>query len=79
MALQTLAVLCDENGRTFLGSDGYLRVDGRFTRQNQVKQVRTYREKFKQNFPHKYEQWTHVMFVTSLDDLTRRTPYRWQL
>lgn len=64
-----IAVLCDKNGKTSLGSDGYIHVDGRFTRMNQVGQAREYRETFKKNFRHKYDAWTHVMFVARVRDL----------
>jgi hypothetical protein len=62
-----IAVLCDENGMTQLGSDGYIHVDGRYSRANQINLVRQYRERFKENFPHKYGSWTHVMFVDVME------------
>lgn len=79
-----IAALCNENGTTLLGSDGYTPVDGRFTRENQIEQVRQYRERFKKHFPHKYNEMTHVMFVRSIKDLpdsynNRSMPRRYNL
>lgn len=79
-----IAVLCDDKGNTQLGSDGYIHVDGRFTRDNQVNEAREYRERFKKHFAHKYEFWTHVMFVSRIRDLpdpynNRSMPHRYSL
>lgn len=79
-----IAVLCNENGTTQLGSDGYIHVDGRYNRANQINLAREYRERFKKNFPHKYDAWTHVMFVTRIQDLpdsynNRSMPARYKL
>jgi len=79
-----IAVLCNENGTTQLGSDGYVHVDGRFTRDNQVQQAREYRERFKKHFAHKYDAWTHVMFVQNIRNLpdsynNRTMPNRYTL
>ena len=79
-----IAVFCDENGVTLMGSDGYIHVDGRFTLDNQINQARQHRERFKKHFPHKYEAMTHVMFVQSIKDLPdsyngRSTPARYAL
>lgn len=64
-----IAVLCNKNGKTQVGTDGYLDVDGRFTLENQINQAREYRERFKKHFMHKYDFWTHVMFVQSTRNL----------
>ena len=79
-----IAALCNENGTTLMGSDGYIHVDGRFTRENQIEQVREYRARFKKHFPHKYDEMTHVMFVRSIKDLpdsynNRSMPHRYTL
>jgi len=54
--------LCDENGKTLCGSDGNFDVDRRLNFQNIHKQIIEYRERFKSNFPHKYEHWTHFIY-----------------
>lgn len=79
-----IAVLCNENGATQLGSDGYIHADGRFTRENQINKAREYREGFKKHFKHKYDAWTHVMFVQRIRDLpdsynNRSMPRRYTL
>lgn len=79
-----IAALCNENGTTLLGSDGYVHVDGRLTRDNQINKAREYRERFKKHFPHKYDAMTHVMFVQSIKALpdsynNRATPHRYTL
>ena len=79
-----LAALCDENGNTMLGSDGYVHVDGRYNIHNQIDQAREYRERFKEHFPYKYESMTHVMFVRSIKELptqynNRSLPTRYAL
>lgn len=51
--------LCDKNGVHQLGSDGHIHVDGRYSIPRVTDTVRDYRERFKKNFPHKYELWTH--------------------
>ena len=63
------ACICDKNGTTPLGTDGYLRVDGRFSRDNQIRFAREYRERFKTNFRRDYDHMTHVMFVQRIKDL----------
>lgn len=79
-----IAVLCNENGVTQMGSDGYFRPDGRLTLENRIEKAREYRERFAKNFPHKYEGWTHVMFVQRIRDLpdsynNRSMPARYKL
>lgn len=79
-----IAALCDENGTTLTGSDGYMHVDGRFTRENQIEQVREYRKRFNKHFPHKYDAMTHVMFVPRIKTLpdsynNRSMPHRYTL
>lgn len=69
-----VAVLCDANGTRQCGSDGVVYIDGRLTRQNQVAEVRQYRERFKKNYPHKYEAWTHCRFTRYISDID--TPSR---
>jgi len=64
-----IACICDENGTTPLGTDGYLRVDGRLTRANQIRFAREARERFKTNFRRDYYDMTHVMFVRRIKDL----------
>jgi hypothetical protein len=79
-----IAAFCDEKGTTLMGSDGYVHVDGRFTRDNQINEAREYRERFKKHFPHKYDAMTHVMFVRRIRDLpdsynNRSMPHRYSL
>ena len=79
-----IAVLCNEKGDTQLGSDGYFRVDGRYSKSYLVKIARQRRELYKKHFPQKYEFWTHVMFVASIRDLPdqynhRSVPARYEL
>lgn len=63
------AVLCDSTGKHQLGSDSVINVDGRFSRENQIESVRKYKERFKKNFLWKYELWTHVYFVGSINNM----------
>lgn len=64
-----IAVLCNEAGTTLLGTDGYVHVDGRFCIENKIEAARQYRERFKKHFQWKYDSWTHVMFVGSINQL----------
>lgn len=66
-----IAVLCNANGSTECGSDGYVKIDGRLTIKNQIERAREYRELFKKHFRYKYDAWTHVMFVRSIRDLPK--------
>lgn len=62
------AILCDANGKSTLGSDGKIRIDGRFGRSRIETVVREYRERFRVNFPGKYAEWTTYGIVSSLRD-----------
>lgn len=64
-----IAALCDKNGDTQCGSDGYVHVDGRLTLENQVEAARQYRERFRLHFRHKYDTWTHVMIAPDIRSL----------
>ena len=64
-----IACFCDKNGTTPLGTDGYLRVDGRLTRANQIRFAGEARERFKANLRRDYDEMTHVMFVQRIRDL----------
>ena len=64
-----IAVLCDKNGNTLCGSDGYFYPDGRLKLSNKIKKAAQYRERYKKHFRRKYDFWTHVMFVRSIREL----------
>ena len=64
-----IACFCDKNGTSHIGTDYYLRVDGRLTRNNQIDAAREYREQFKKHFRCDYDDMTHVMFVRRIRDL----------
>lgn len=79
-----IACFCDKDGISQIGTDSYLRVDGRLTSDNQVREAREYRERFKKNFRPKYDGMTHVMLVRRIKDLPdpyngRSLPYRYIL
>lgn len=54
--------LCDKDGNTLCGSDGNFNIDKRFGLERIHETVREYRERFKTNFLHKYEHWTHFKY-----------------
>ena len=56
------AILCDKDGNTQCGTDGYLRLDARNNLFTQIQDAINYRNRFKANFRAKYDYWTHVMF-----------------
>jgi hypothetical protein len=58
--------LCDSNGNTLCGSDGNFNVDKRKNLQNIRREIVEYKERFKTNFPHKYNYWTHFIFKNKL-------------
>lgn len=67
-----IAILCDSHGRTMLGTDGVIYIDGRYGQEKRMKTVREYRERFKKNFVHKHKYWTHVYFCKSVIDHVRQ-------
>jgi hypothetical protein len=54
--------LCNDKGMSLCGSDGHFNIDKRFGLTRVRMEVREYRERFKKNFSHKYEHWTHFRF-----------------
>ena len=62
------AILTNKDGKTLLGSDGNVWIDGRYGKAKTIKTIRKYREQFKKNFPHKFAHWTHYGIVSSLKD-----------
>ena len=60
------AILCNANGISSTGTDGHIMIDGRKNQFNQVLEAMEYKERFKKNFKHKYEYWTHVMLTNSI-------------
>jgi len=60
------AILCDGSGRTTLGTDGKIPLDGRLGRWRALNVVEAYRDSFRAHFPHKVERWSHVMFTRSI-------------
>lgn len=56
------AFLCNGDRKVLLGTDGVFKIDGRMCTYNKIEVVREYRERFKKNFKHKYDHWTHVFF-----------------
>ena len=58
-------VLTNADGQTMCGTDGILNVDGRYCMERVWEVVRDYRERYKKNFPHKFEFWTHFGVVRS--------------
>jgi hypothetical protein len=58
-----IAVLCNSAGEKMLGTSGIIRVDARKTVENRLQQVREYKERFRKNFPHFCEYWTHCFFA----------------
>lgn len=60
------AVLCDSAGKPTLGTDGKIWVDGRFGKYRVRQVVWEYRERFRDNFPGKYAEWTTYGIVPSL-------------
>ena len=53
--------LCNNKGETMCGTDGHLNIDGRYGLIRTLNECYMYRERFKANFPHKYQYWTHVL------------------
>jgi len=64
-----IACFCDENGISPIGTDYYLRVDGRLSRDNQIDAARQHREQLKKHFRPDYDDMTHVMFINRIRDL----------
>jgi hypothetical protein len=64
-----IGVLCDKDGKTLCGSDGYFIPDGRLKLSNRIKKATEYRERYKKHFRYKYDFWTHVVFVRSICEL----------
>ena len=62
------AFLCDSTGKTLCGSDGVLRLDGRFGRDRALAAIRDYRAKFKMHFRAKHDFWTHVFLAETIRD-----------
>jgi len=60
------AILCNENGETQGGSDGYIPLVGQHGFHRDMQAVRDYRDRFQKNFNHKYSFWTHVMFSNDI-------------
>lgn len=52
---------CDEHGKTMLGSDGVTYIDRRKSTPNALKEIAEHRERFRENFFHKYEQMSHCI------------------
>ena len=65
-----IGVLCNENGQTLCGSDGYFYPDGRLKLSNKIKEAVKYRERYKKHFSSKYQFWTHVIFVRSIREFS---------
>lgn len=61
------AIFCNQNGFVPCGSDSYYRLDGRNTFETQIEDARKRRESFKNNFPHKYNEFSHVMLTDSIN------------
>lgn len=60
------AILTNDKGISVLGSDGIVPLDGRWNLETIKKNVQEYRERYKKNFLHKYEYWTHFGIVNGL-------------
>lgn len=54
--------LCDRFGNSKCGSDGNFNIDKRFGISRIRIDVIEYRERFKKNFRHKYDFWTHFKY-----------------
>ena len=60
------AILTNKDGKSLLGSDGHIWIDGRYGKSRTIETIRKYRERFKENFSGKFEYWTHYGIVESL-------------
>ena len=54
--------LCNANGVSQCGTDGHISVDSRFGLLRTRIEVKAYRERFRKNFLHKVEGWSHFFF-----------------
>lgn len=55
--------LCNSKGQTLCGSDGAISIDGRLNFTNVREEVSEYKNRFKANFTHKFDYWTHFKIV----------------
>lgn len=61
-------VLTNKEGQAMCGTDGRFEIDGRFGPFRMAVAINEYRERFKKNFRHKYDYWTHFGVVKSFRD-----------
>lgn len=54
--------LCNALGVALPGSDGNFNIDLRLGHRRRSAHVAEYRERFRKNFPHKADFWTHYSF-----------------
>lgn len=52
--------LCNEDGKSLLGSDGHLFVSKNLKKAKQDASI--YRQRYKLNFAWKFQHWTHFFF-----------------
>lgn len=67
-----IAMFCNEKGVTPCGTDSMFHVDGRFCVGRKLQSAMTQRERFRKNFPHKFESFSHVYFVNRVSDSPTR-------
>ena len=62
------AFLCNSTGKTLCGSDGVIRIDGRFGRIKAMQAIRDYKARFKTHFRPRHDFWTHVFLSKTIRD-----------
>ena len=67
------AIFCNSIGETQCGSDSVLRLDGRLNFLSHLYIAKQYRLSYLENFPHKADNWTHVMFTQDIKKISE--PY----
>jgi hypothetical protein len=58
-------ILCDNIGNTECGTDGVM-FTNKLSIVKRLRQAQQYRERFRENFPNKYQRWSHCFFVRDL-------------
>jgi len=62
-------IMCNAKGETLCGSDGNFYIDKRLGHARVCAEVLEYRERFRKNFAHKAEFWTHYQYKGRIYEL----------
>lgn len=63
-----IGMFCDEKGNTQCGTDTMFHVNGNFGVTRRLDAAMMQRERFRKNFLHKFEAFSHVYFVNRPSD-----------